>query len=270
VKLVANARMYAVTAAADAAWKELFAWLSRRSCAPLQPLDHPFPAPLAQLWSRSDLGCAFMCGYPYLRSPDPPKPIAAPVPSAVRFGGRAVYMTDLVVRADSAFRSLEDTFGQRLGYTAEDSHSGYNALRHHLLPFRSARRPSLYRASIGPLHTPRGVLDAVLAGEIDVGPVDAYALDLMFRHEPELGQRIRIVATTDPAPIPFLVASADCPDDIVARLRSALAEFGNADEYATLREQLALAKFVPVSLSEYDLILRWARQAEVAGYDRPA
>jgi ABC-type phosphate/phosphonate transport system substrate-binding protein len=270
VKLVANALMYSVTATTDAAWQEMFAWLSRRSSVPLQPLDHPFPAPLAQLWSRSDLGCAFMCGLPYLRSPYPPKPIAAPVPSAARFGGRAIYMTDLVVRADSGFRTLEDTFGQRLGYTAEDSHSGYNALRHHLLPFRSERRPSLYRLSIGPLYTPRRVLEAVLAGDIDIGPLDGYALDLMLRHEPELSQLIRIVATTEPAPIPFLVASADCPDDIVARLRSALEEFGEAGECAGLRKRLALTKFVPISLRDYNLILHWARQAEAAGYDRPA
>jgi ABC-type phosphate/phosphonate transport system substrate-binding protein len=269
VKLVANARMYAVTAAADAAWKEMFAWLSRRSSVPLQPIDHPFPAPLAQLWSRSDLGCAFMCGLPYLRSPYPPKPIAAPVPSAARFGGRAIYMTDLVVRADSAFRTLEDTFGHRLGYTVEDSHSGYNALRHHLLPFRSERRPSLYEASIGPFYTPRAILDAVLAAHIDVGPVDAYALELVLRHEPELSQFIRIVATTDPAPIPFLVASADCPDEIVGRLRSGLEEFGEAGECAGLRERLALTKFAPISLRDYDLILHWARQAEAAGYHRP-
>jgi ABC-type phosphate/phosphonate transport system substrate-binding protein len=270
VKLVANARMYTVTTAAGAAWKQLFGWLSRRSGVPLEPIDHAFPAPLSQLWSRSDLGCAFMCGFPYVHSPYRPKPIAAPVPSPVRFGGRAVYMTDLVVRAGSAFHTLEDTFGQRLGYTSEDSHSGYNAVRHHLLPFRSECRPSLYRASMGPLYTPRRVLDAVLTGDIDVGPLDGYALDLMVRHEPELSQRIRVVATTDPAPIPFLVASAVCPDDIVDRFRSALAEFGEAGECAMLREQLALAKFVPVSLRDYDLISHWHRQAEAAGYYRPA
>jgi hypothetical protein len=111
VKLVANARMYTVTIAAGAAWKQLFAWLARRSGVPLEPIDHAFPAPLSQLWSRSDLGCAFLCGFPYVHSPYRPKPIAAPVPSPVRFGGRAVYMTDLVVRAGSAFHTLEDTLG---------------------------------------------------------------------------------------------------------------------------------------------------------------
>ena len=92
--------------------------------------------------------------------------------------------------ADSAFRSLEDTFGGRLGYTVEDSHSGYNALRHHLLPYRQQRGANLYRESIGPLTTPRRVIERLLcASDIDVGPLDGYALDLMLRHDPELAKR---------------------------------------------------------------------------------
>src|SRR3546814_3842379 len=109
-------------------------------------------------------------------------------------------MTDFVVRADAPFRSLEDTFGHRIGYTVEDSHSGCNAPRHHLLRYRTPQRPRLYNASIGPLYTPRKVIEAVLAGEIDVGPVDGYNLDILRRHEPDLVARLRIVATTAPAP----------------------------------------------------------------------
>jgi len=45
---------------------------------------------------------------------------------------------------DSTFNSLEDTFGGRLGYTVEDSQSGYNALRHHLLPYYRKRGAKLY------------------------------------------------------------------------------------------------------------------------------
>ena len=88
------------------------------------------------------------------------------------------------------------------------SHSGYNALRHHLLPYWQQNGGKLlYRESIGPLTTPRRVIEAILAGDIDVGPLDSYALDLMQHHDPDLAAQIRVVATTDSAPIPFLVAS---------------------------------------------------------------
>src|SRR5271168_1272661 len=108
----ANARMYSVNAGAASAWKELFEWLAQESSVDLQIIDHKFPAPLAELWSRPDLGCAFMCGFPYKLAQDPPKPVAAPVP--VRAKG-PVYATRLVVREDSAFHTIEDTFGGRLG-----------------------------------------------------------------------------------------------------------------------------------------------------------
>src|SRR5262249_54298966 len=156
-----------------------------------------------------------------------------------------------VVRAESAFRSIEDTFGGRLGYTVADSHSGYNALRHHLLPYYRHRGARLYRESIGPLTTPRRVIEALLAGDIDVGPLDGYALDLMRHHQPELASRIRVVATTDPAPIPFLVASSGCPDEIVSRLQATLATFAGAPACSDLRERLLLSSFVPVALEDY-------------------
>jgi ABC-type phosphate/phosphonate transport system substrate-binding protein len=179
------------------------------------------------------------------------------------------YATRLVVRRDSPYQSLEDTFGGRLGYTAEDSHSGFNALRHHLLPYRLQRGENLYRESVGPLYTPRRVIDAVMADIIDVGPLDSYALDLMLRHDPELDRRIRVVSTTDAAPILFLVAAAQCPDEIVAVLRAALVGFGEVTECAALRDSLCLHGFAPVNIADYDVMARWDQQARAAGYPRP-
>jgi ABC-type phosphate/phosphonate transport system substrate-binding protein len=267
---VANARMYSVNPPAKASWIELFEWLSRESGVDLTIVDHAFPLPLSELWSRSDLACAFMCGLPFVRAAHRPVPVAAPVPRAALKPGQAVYATRLVVRADSGFATLEDTFGGRLGYTVDDSHSGYNALRHHLLPYRLARGASLYRDSVGPLFTPRRVIEAVLSGEIDVGPLDSYALDLMLRHEPALGQRIRIVATTDVAPIPFLVASPQTPDAAIAALREALIVLGDTTACAELKDRLCLERFVPVTVADHDLIAHWDAEAVAAGYPHPA
>ncbi len=170
----------------------------------------------------------------------------------------------------SRLDTLEDTFGRRLGYTVEDSHSGYNALRHHLLPYRLARDADLYKASVGPLYTPRRVIETLLAGEIDVGPLDGYALDLMLRHEPSLAGRIRVIATTEAAPIPFLVASPECPGDIVTALRHALIAVGESEACAELRERLCLRGFAPVHVDDYAVIARWDAEARRAGYPHPA
>ena len=266
---VANARMYSVNPAAASAWRELFGWLARESGVDLLVIDHAFPSPLAELWSRNDLASAFMCGFPYALAAQKPRPVAAPIPVKALVAGRAVYATRLVVRADSRFRSIEDTFGGRLGYTVGDSHSGYNALRHHLLPYRRQHGEKLYRESIGPLFTPRRVIEALLAGGIDVGPLDSYALDLMMRHEPDLARQIQIVSTTDVAPIPFLVAASNCPDDVVSALQATLATFGDAPECAKLRDQLCLEAFAPVNTDDYGVMMRWDAEARAAGYSQP-
>ncbi len=270
MRLVANARMYSVTPGAALAWKDLFRWVSAQSAVDLDVIDHAFPLPLSELWSRRDLACGFMCGFPFVRSEYPPAPVAAPVPVNAPVPGQPVYATRLVVRADSGLDTLEDTFGRRLGYTVEDSHSGYNALRHHLLPYRLARDADLYKASVGPLYTPRRVIETLLAGEIDVGPLDGYALDLMLRHEPSLAGRIRVIATTEAAPIPFLVASPECPGDIVTALRHALIAVGESEACAELRERLCLRGFAPVHVDDYAVIARWDAEARRAGYPHPA
>lgn len=268
--LVANARMYAVTPRAASAWRELFLWVGERAGVGLEWIEHAYPAPLGALWSRADLGCAFMCGFPYARSVQPPKLLAAPLPSPPRYEGRPVYFTDFVVRATADFRTLEDTFGGRIGWTVEDSQSGFNAPRYHLLQYRRPVRPALYRESIGPLITPRRVIEAVLENRIDAGPLDSYVHDLLRKHDPELTGRLRVVATTAAAPIPPLVAAPDCDEDTAARLRDALLESGRRPELAKLRDALLLQDFAAVAPQTYAITIEREQAALKAGYPQPA
>ena len=60
-------------AAVAAAWRELFAvGAGSARASTCAGSTTPTPAPLGELWSRDDLGCAFMCGWPFARrSPRP-------------------------------------------------------------------------------------------------------------------------------------------------------------------------------------------------------
>jgi ABC-type phosphate/phosphonate transport system substrate-binding protein len=264
---IANARMYAVAPGAAAAWKALFAWLAHESGIDLQAIDHAFPATLDDLWDRDDLGAAFMCGWPYARRAEKPKLVAAPIPAAARYGGKPVYFTDLVVRADSPFQTLPHTFGHRLAYTATGSHSGFNAQRYHLASRHGAQKH--YGSWLGPYTTPRRIVEAVLAGQVDVGPLDSFAHDLMRRHEPELMAGVRAIESTDAAPMPSLVASRATPHEIVARLRAALLSVGDRLELAGLRDSLCVSGFGLTRESDYQITLDRAAAAEAAGYAGP-
>lgn len=268
--MIANARMYAVTPAVEAGWRDLLANVARDAGVPFVYETYPAPQPMEALWARPDLACVLMCGYPIAMAIAAVTPVAAPIPAAPWSGGRPVYRTDLVVRADSAFRSLPDTFGGSIGWTVENSHSGFNALRHHLLPYRQQQGQALYRRSVGPLTTPRNVLEAVLDGTIDVGPLDAY-WHLLIRHaEPGLLADIRVLESTDTAPMPAFVAVGNADPAAVAAIRGALVAAASRPWFAGLADILCLDGFVAVDRADFAQTLAWDAQALNAGYLRPA
>jgi ABC-type phosphate/phosphonate transport system substrate-binding protein len=201
----ASARMYVPSAAAAEAWRELFLQLARRARMPLNVIDHPAPAPIAELWARSDKAAVFMCGLPYSRATPQPHLIAAPVPEAPEFHGQPLYWSEFVVAGQSAHRSLDDTFGGRIAFTSPESQSGFAA------PLRHLREASdgtpLYREVIAPQITPQGAVAAVAEGRADIAAIDAYSLQLLRRFVPELATQVRVVARTEPRPIPPLIAS---------------------------------------------------------------
>ena len=267
--LISNARMYAVTPGVEAAWQQLIDHVAQDAGVALTYEPYAAPQPLEVLWRRSDLGCVFMCGYPIALTLADVQPIAAPIPEAAWAGGRALYRSDLIVRADSAFRTLEDTFGGTLGWTVEHSHSGFNALRHHLLARRPAGGGHLYERSVGSLITARGVLDAVIDGRIDIGPLDGYWHGLIRRHRPDLVAQIRVLASTDLAPLPAFVASRAAPAALVSALKDSFAGASARPWFPPLAEALCLTGFEPVSRSSFATTLRWAEEAEGAGYAVP-
>ena len=268
--LIANARMYAVTQEAEEAWQALLARVLAGAGLSYRYERYPAPQPMEVLWRRRDLGCVLMCGYPIALGLAEVTPIAAPVPSLAWASDRPLYRSDLIVRADSPIAKLEDSFGQRLGWTVEHSHSGFNALRHHLLPFRSAHRPSLYGEVTGNLVTARAILDAVLEGRIDIGPLDGYWHALMRLHRPDLVSGIRVVASTALAPIPAFVAGPEADPAATARLKAAFAAAHEATWFAPLAAKLALSRFEPVQRTDFAPTLERDREALAAGYPLPA
>ena len=243
MNLVANARMYSVTPASKAAWTQLFGWVLARSRVDAVLLAHDPPNVLSDLWARDDLVAVMMCGLPLSRRAIEPVILAQPLPSLPRYGGRAVYCTDIVVGAGSAFKTLADTFGHRAGYTRKDSQSGYYAFRHHLLT-RHPGNPQPYSSITGGLVNARGIIQAIAENRINVGPLDAYAHDLIRHTEPDYAAQVRIVATTAPTPMPAIMASARLTDDELDRLRDAFKAAIAAADLAAARAALLLADFV--------------------------
>ncbi len=262
--------MYAVTPTVEALWRTLLRQVADDAGVALDYVPYPAPQPLEELWRRPDLGAVFMCGFPIALALAAVVPLAAPIPRAPWAQGRALYRTDLIVRDDAPYRTLEETFGGRAGWTVAHSHSGFNAFRHHLLGFRTPARPTLYGEMTGNLVTARRVLDSVREGQLDVGPLDAYWHLLIARHAPELVAGIRTLTSTETAPMPAFVAAAGTPPATLARLRGAFAAAAQRPWFAALAEPLRLEGFAEVTAASFAPLLAWDREAIAAGYPLPA
>ncbi len=171
--MIASARMYSWSPSAAAAWHRLLGWVAKTAEVELTLQDQSDPTPLDALWQREDMGCVFMCGYPWALRRDRPVLLASPVPSPTRYGGRAVYVTDFIVRGDGPHRTLADTFGGAIAYSTEHSHSAYNAPRYHLLAHLTPETfgKSLSRFALPPGELPEARQMALLPSSDEVTTV---------------------------------------------------------------------------------------------------
>lgn len=262
-----------MTPAVRAHWHALLRTVGERAGIELDCIDHAAPAPLDELWQRDDLALAFMCGFPLATLYPQVRPLAAPVPVDIQGDpplDGPTYRSVWLVHADSAYETLASTFGGRIGWTVEHSHSGFNAPRHALLRYRTANSPRLYSASIGPLGHPRAALTALAENRIDVVAIDAYWWRLLQRHDPSVAAGTRVIHTTPDAPMPPLVASPSLPEDTAQKLIDALRALSDEPGTQPQLDALGVRRFVPVDRDDYAALTRLDREARDAGYPQPA
>ncbi len=246
--MIANARMYSVSPEAAGLWRRLLSAIIEHAGLDIRLIEHGEPLPIEELWQRPDKAAVFMCGLPFSCSDPRPELIAAPVPSPPDYRGLPQYWSELVVQKDSAFHSIEDTFGARIALTVPDSQSGCLAALCYLMT-KAGRFPP-YREVITPRVTPLGAMSAVIDGAAEVAPIDSYAFCLLQKYRGELTSQLRVVGRTAPTPIPPLVASGTGLDG----LKAAFLEAHEIGTIAPLMAELLLERFVRPDPTSYDAL----------------
>ena len=264
--MITSFRMYNAVPRAAEAWRALFARVFADTGLEIDFITHRWPEPIAGLWSKPDLCCDFMCGWPFVQS-GAMQPIAAPVPSPPRYQHRSRYCTEFLVRESSGWRTLEQTFGHRFGWMAADSQSGFNAPRAHLARHVTAERPALFAEAKGPLGSPMKALDALRSAEVDVVALDSFFLDLCRHHDRGRLDGIRSIEATAWTPMPLLVAAPGIYGVTLDRLRSFLLAIHERTEYASLLADVLLERFVVADIESYGELDAMARFAIDRGYE---
>jgi phosphonate transport system substrate-binding protein len=247
-------------------YERLAGWLGRRLGEPAALLDAPEAERLRMLYDgRIHVG--FLCGLPYVRSREAPDPalelLCAPVMAHPRYGGRAVYFTDVIVRRDSGLVAFADLRGRRYAYNDQGSSSGYAIPRDHLLRLGETRG---YFGEVVEAGSHQASIRLVRDGVVDASGIDSTVLELEMAQHPEIGPALRVVESIGPYPIPPVVVSARLPTGAKARLRAAfLAMHDDPEGRAALADGL-IARFVPVTDADYDPIRAMIRRAKDAGF----
>lgn len=204
----------------------------------------------------------WICGLPYVWKARHPnravRLLAAPVMRGERYAGRPVYFSDVVVRRRSPYRSFADLRGARFAYNEPRSHSGYNVVRHHLATlgahegyFACAAQSGAHQVS----------LRWIVEGRVDASVIDSTVLELEFGQDPALADRLKVIGTLGPSPMPPWLARDDLPHGLFARLRTAML---GLHESATGRSILAgcgIGRFAPVDDADYDPIRTMSARA---------
>ncbi|APO79598.1 ABC transporter substrate-binding protein (plasmid) [Rhizobium etli 8C-3] len=261
-KPIASSRMYNLSPRIRGLWDALFKLVSMNSKIEFEIIAHAAPAPLSELWTRSDIGLVFICGYPFSRMPEGARPtaLAAPVSSEAWSSDQPLYASHIVVASTGPVNTVADLAAARWGWTVRDSQSGYHASRSYLAgQFTGKMKQS---AAVGPLLNPSGIVAALKDGRIEAGAIDAYAFQLLSMHEPDAIDGLRILVTTEPTPAPLLVAAQTLPGDMVAALRRSLVTLHETPCGTAVLGALGLRRFSAVAASDYDVLPPRAEAAD--------
>ncbi|HVE81969.1 MAG TPA: PhnD/SsuA/transferrin family substrate-binding protein [Myxococcales bacterium] len=210
---------------------------------------------------KADFG--FVCGLQYVQVVDRGLAeldlLVAAVPMGARYRGEPIYFSDVIVKADSPFKAFDDLRGRSWAFNEPTSHSGYNVARYHVA-LKGVPVGFFRQVVSGEAH--QNSLRLVARGLVDAAAIDSTVLEQELLDHPELAQKVRIIDSLGPSPIPPGVIGRDVPAPERRALRAALLAM---HERAEGRKVLALARyarFAAVTDLDYDRIREMARLAE--------
>jgi phosphonate transport system substrate-binding protein len=223
--------------------------------------------PSYENWAKDEYDVCFVCGLPYVdferRGCAPAIPVAAPVLAGIRYGGRPIYFSDVIVRRGSMIRSLLDLRGHSWAYTEPLSQSGYGITRYTLLKLGETQG---FFGKVVKTGSHLESIALVAAGEIDGSAIDSHVLAVAMADDPALAAELTIVASLGPSTIQPVAVSKRLPPELRARITDVIVSLHHD---AAARERLAsglVERFVRVSPDSYADIRAMLDACEKSGF----
>ena len=197
-------------------------------------------------FSTAEADFAFVCATSYVwltTGRDPAIELVGVgwLPTDPRVAGRPVYFGDVLAPL-TGVRRLGELAGRRVAYNDDVSLSGYHSLRLALTADAVDVSSVEFVRSGSHLRS----LELLTAGRVDAAAIDSNVWRRRAREAPGLRRRLTPIATLGPHPVQPLVARADLPAELRARVRHALVTAHHDAEVVAAMSAAELRRFVPL------------------------
>ena len=213
--------------------------------------DIPWPERARRL-AQGDIQLGWICGLLFIQlrreQNSPLQLLAAPVMAGADYANRPVYFSRLVVRQESPFTTFSELRGLRLGFNEPGSFSGFAIMRRHL---KQLGKTNHYFGEWIETGSNYNSLRLLLDGRIDATALDSTFLDYQLRLEPELGNKIRVIANLGPNPSPPLVISTFLPAKLREELQQMLLILDQMAAGQAMLTANGIKRFVVVGEGDY-------------------
>lgn len=215
------------------------------------------------LWRQPDLFLSQACGYNIVGTWQGRFAYVATPCYMVPGCDGPLYRSHIVVPAGAQAQTLEDLRGTRCAINGYSSHSGCNSLRATFAPLGQGGR---FFRSVTVSGGHRLSLALLASAQVDVAAIDCVTYTLLARHHPSLVKDVRIIAQTVAVPVGPYVTRIGVSDDLISRLRGALARAMRDPDLAATRADLLIAGIQVLPLEDYQRIAQIETDATKLGY----
>ena len=217
---------------------------------------------------RNDVNdVCFVCSLPYVmferEGISPAEPVAAPVLTGARYGGKPIYFSDVIVHRDSDAASFLDLRDRSWAFNEPLSQSGYGITRYHMVSigetdgfFSEVIQSGFHEESIR----------MVAAGKVHASAIDSQVLAVEFRDHPELHDQVKVIDAVGPSTIQPMAVSKRFDDHFREAVRSVLLGFADTAQGRSILQRGLYERWVEVGPSDYDDIRSMVAACEAAGF----
>lgn len=240
------------------AYQALIDYLAHRLGRPVEMVQRRDYAAMNAAIARGEVDIAFVCTWAYVigRREHGFSLLAVPV-----VNGKPTYQSWVIVRADLPIQTMADLRNRTFAFVDPLSNTGYLYPRY--LVHQLGETPeSFFRRTFFTYGHDRAI-HAVAQGLADGAAVDSLVFQFLLEREPELAEKVRVIARSPEFGAPPVVAAPTLAPNLRVRIRDLLLTAHQDPEGMKALQAIGVERFVAGEDAWYDEVRRL--EAAIAG-----